>query len=105
MSEAEIALRDTTIAAPFDGDVVRKAVEPGSFVGSGLTLFALAKTDTVKIIIGAPDTVMRSIRLGQIVDVTVDAFDNRTFAARISRIASAADPKTRTRGRGRHPEP
>jgi len=95
MSEAEIALRDTTIAAPFDGDIVRKSVEPGSFVGSGLTLFAVAKTDTVKIVIGAPDTVMRSIRLGQVVDVTVDAFNNRTFAARISRIASAADPKTR----------
>jgi RND family efflux transporter MFP subunit len=60
-----------------------------------LALFALANTDTVKIVVGVPDTAMRSIRLGQPVDVTVDAFANRSFRARISRIASAADSKTR----------
>jgi multidrug efflux system membrane fusion protein len=38
---------------------------------------------------------VRSLRLGQPVEVSVDAFANRSFSARISRIASAADPKTR----------
>jgi RND family efflux transporter MFP subunit len=94
-SEAEIALRDTSLAAPFGGDVVKKSVEPGSFVGPGLLVFALANTDTVKIVVGVPDTTVRSVRLGQPVDVTVDAFANRSFRARITRIASAADPKTR----------
>lgn len=94
-SEAEIALRDTSVAAPFAGDIVKKNVEPGSFVGPGLPVFALANTDTVKIVIGMPDTTVRSIRLGQPVDVAVDAFANRSFRARITRIASAADAKTR----------
>ena len=94
-SEAEIALGDTSVAAPFAGDIVKKNVEPGSFVGPGLPVFALANTDTVKVVIGMPDTTVRSIRLGQPVDVTVDAFANRSFSARITRIASAADPKTR----------
>jgi RND family efflux transporter MFP subunit len=94
-SEAEIALRDTSEAAPFAGDIVKKNVEPGSFVGPGMPLFTLANTETVKIVIGMPDTTVRSIRLGQAVDVTVDAFANRSFRARITRIASAADPKTR----------
>ena len=30
-SEAEIALRDTSLIAPFDGDIVKKAVETGRF--------------------------------------------------------------------------
>jgi multidrug efflux system membrane fusion protein len=94
-SEAEIALRDTSVVAPFAGDIVKKNVEPGSFVGPGTTVFAVANTETVKIIVGVPDTTVRSIRLGQPVDVTVDAFANRSFRARISRIASAADLKTR----------
>jgi len=94
-SEAEIALRDTSLVAPFDGDIVRKAVELGAFVGPGLPAFVLAKTDVVKITIGVPDTTVRSIQLGQPIEVTVDAFAHRTFHARISRIASAADPKTR----------
>jgi RND family efflux transporter MFP subunit len=94
-SEAEIALRDTSVAAPFDVDVVKKNVELGTFVGSGSPVLVLAKTNVVKIVIGVPDTTLRSIKLGQQVDVAVDALADRTFHARISRIASAADPKTR----------
>ena len=94
-SEAEIALRDTSVAAPFDVDIVKKNVELGAFVGPGSPVLELAKTDVVKIVIGVPDTTLRSIKLGQRVDVAVDAFADRTFQARISRIASAADPKTR----------
>src|SRR5208282_5811663 len=94
-SEAEIALRDTSLIAPFDGDIVKKAVELGAFVGPGVPAFALAKTDTVKIVVGVPDTVVRSVRLGQPVDVAIDAFPTRTFHARISRMSSAADTITR----------
>jgi RND family efflux transporter MFP subunit len=94
-SEAEIALRDTSVAAPFDVDIVKKSVELGAFVGPGSPVLVLAKTDVVKIVVGVPDTTVRSIKLGQAVDVSVDAFANRTFQARVSRIASAADPTTR----------
>ncbi|MBZ5647700.1 MAG: efflux RND transporter periplasmic adaptor subunit [Acidobacteriia bacterium] len=94
-SEAEVALRDTSVVAPFDGDIVKKAVELGSFVGPGIPVFAMAKTDVVKIVIGVPDTSLRLIKLGQPVEVAVDAFPTRTFQARISRMASAADATTR----------
>ena len=94
-SEAEIALRDTSLIAPFDGDIVKKDVEMGAFVGPGVPAFALAKTDTVKIIVGVPDTAVRSVRLGQPVEVGIDAFPTRTFHARISRMSSAADTITR----------
>ena len=94
-SEAEIALRDTSVVAPFDGDIVKKSVELGAFVGPGVPAFALAKTDAVKIVIGVPDTAVRSIKLGQPVEVAIDAFPTRTFHARISRMSSAADAITR----------
>jgi RND family efflux transporter MFP subunit len=94
-SEAEVALRDTSVVAPFDGDVVKKAVEPGSFVGPGMPAFVVARIDVVKIVVGVPDTAVQGIKLSQPVDVTVDAFGDRAFQARISRIASAADSATR----------
>jgi multidrug efflux system membrane fusion protein len=94
-SEAEVALRDTTIAAPFDGDVVKKGIEPGTLVGSGLVAFVVADTETVKIVVGVPDTMIGSVRVGQPAEVAVDAYPNRTFRARVSRMASAADSKTR----------
>jgi len=94
-AEAQVSLRDTTLVAPFSGDIVKKTVELGSYVGPGVPTFAVAKTDTVKIVVGVPDTVVRSIKLGQPVEVAIDAFPTRTFHARISRIASAADAITR----------
>ena len=94
-SEAEIALRDTALVAPFDGDIVKKTVELGGFVGPGVPTLALAKTDTVKIVVGVPDTVVRSVKVGQAVDVSIDAFPTRTFHARVSRMSSAADAVTR----------
>jgi RND family efflux transporter MFP subunit len=94
-SEAQIALRDTSLIAPFDADIVKKAVEMGAFVGPGIPAFSLAKTDVVKIVVGVPDTVVRSVKLGQQVAVGIDAFPTRTFHARITRMSSAADPVTR----------
>lgn len=94
-SEAQVALHDTAVVTPFDGDIVKKAVELGSFVGPGVPVFAMAKTDVVKIVVGVPDTALRSVKLGQPVEVAVDAFPTRTFQARVSRMASAADATTR----------
>ena len=94
-SEAEISLRDTSLIAPVDGDIVKKSVELGAFVGPGVPAFTLAKTDTVKIVVGVPDTVVRSIRVGQPIEVAIDAFPARRFHAQISRMSSAADTVTR----------
>jgi len=67
----------------------------GAFVGPGMPTFVIANTDLAKIVVGVPDTMVRSLRAGQATDVTVDAFPNRAFHASINRIAAAADPKTR----------
>jgi RND family efflux transporter MFP subunit len=94
-AEARVSLGDTTLVAPFSGDIVKKSVELGAFVGPGSPAFALASTDVVKIVVGVPDTAVRSIKVGQPVDVAIDAFPSRAFHARISRISSAADTTTR----------
>lgn len=94
-AEAQVSLSDTTLVAPFSGDIVKKTLELGAFVGPGVPTFAIANTDLVKIVVGVPDTMVRSIKLGQAVDVAIDAFPMRTFRARISRISSAADTTTR----------
>jgi multidrug efflux system membrane fusion protein len=93
--EAQIALNDTTLIAPFSGEIVNKSVEIGAFVGPTLPAFAMTNTDSVKILIGVPDLIVRSLKVLQPVDVSIDAFPNRKFNARITRISSAADPRTR----------
>ncbi len=94
-AEAQVSLSDTTLVAPVTGDIVKKSVDVGAFVGPGVPTFAIANTEIVKITVGVPDTVLRSIKLGQPVEVAIDAFPGRTFHARISRMSSAADAVTR----------
>jgi len=93
--EAQTALADTTLVAPFDGEIVKKGVELGALVGPGAPTFVIADTALAKIVVGVPDTMVRSLRVGQSTDVSIDAFPNRIFHATISRLASSADPKTR----------
>lgn len=94
-AEANVSLHDTVLQAPFSGEVVKKTVEVGNYVGPGVPTLAIANTETVKIVVGVPDTVVRSIRVGQAVEVEIDAFPGRTFNGRISRLSSAADATTR----------
>ena len=92
--------------APFDGEIVKKAVELGSFVGPGIARVRRGPDRLVKIVVGVPDTALPSVRSASPSTLRVDAVGDRTFQARISRIASAADSTDRKlRGRGRDPEP
>ena len=90
---------------PFDGEIVEKAVELGAFVGPGAPVFVVARTELVKIVVGVPDTVLPAVKLGQPVDVSVDAFADRTFRARISRDRVGRRPGPELRGRGGDPQP
>ena len=94
-AEANVALGDTRLVAPLSGEVVKKSIEVGSLVGSSTLAFVVADTDHVKIIVGVPDVVLPTLKLGQPVEITTEALPNRTFHARITRMASAADSKTR----------
>jgi RND family efflux transporter MFP subunit len=43
-----------------------------------------------------PENSIRLIRVGEAVDITLDAFPEQTFSGRVARIADTLDPKTRT---------
>jgi multidrug efflux system membrane fusion protein len=95
LGEARVGLRDTALVAPMDADVLKKNAEPGAFMGPGMPAFVLGDVSTVKVVLGLPDVSLQGVKLGQPVAVTTDALPGRTFTARVSRIASVADPSTR----------
>jgi multidrug efflux system membrane fusion protein len=95
LQEARVALRDTALVAPIDADVLKKNAEPGTYLGPGMPAFILGDVRTVKVVLGLPDVALQGVKLGDAVAVTSDALPGRTFTARVSRIASQADPATR----------
>jgi RND family efflux transporter MFP subunit len=95
LEEARVALHDTALVVPVDGDVLKKSVEPGAYTGPGASAFVVGDISRAKVVLGLPDVALEGVKLGQPVVVTTDALAGRTFTARVSRIASAADSVTR----------
>jgi len=92
---AESARDDTALKSPIDGVVLKRSVEVGSLVGPGASGFVLADTSSVKVVFGAPDTMLRTLKLGAVEAVSSEAVPNRTFSGRITTIAPAADTRSR----------
>jgi RND family efflux transporter MFP subunit len=94
ISEAQTALAYCSLKAPFDGWIVKRSVDTGSFVGAATNGFTIADTRTVKAVFGVPDTSISRVRVGQSQIITTDALP-QSFTGRVTAISPAADPKSR----------
>ena len=93
---AEVDLARCTIFSPIDGIVMSKATEEGKTVAASLNapvLFTIAN-DLAKMQITAAvaEVDIGTVKEGQSVTFTSDAFPNRTFNGRVSQVRNA--PKT-----------
>ena len=95
VQEAENAVAETKLTSPIDGIVLKRLVEVGSLAGPGTPGFVIADSRRVKVIFGAPDRIVAKLKVGQPQAVTVAAIPGELFRGTISRIAPAADPRSR----------
>ena len=94
VENARTDLERCTISSPIDGIVISKQTEEGKTVAASLNapvLFTIAN-DLAKMQITAAvaESDIGSVRDGQAVSFTVDAFPNRTFEGRVSQVRNAA---------------
>ena len=85
VDEAELQLSYTKIYAPETGRVTRKSVEVGALVQVGQPLLAIVPGD-VWVTANFKESQVGSIRPGQPVDVTVDAYPGKVFKAHVDSI-------------------
>jgi membrane fusion protein, multidrug efflux system len=89
------------IRAPFAGTITARFIDVGSLVTSGSvttvhTLFDLAQSDPVRVLVHVPQADISSVRPGTPAAITVDEYPNETFDGKIARDAGAFDPTSRT---------
>lgn len=92
---AESALRDCLLIAPSSGVVLERTAEMGSLASPGAASFVIGDVQSVKARFGIPDSAIQSIRLGDPIDVTVEAIGAQTFTGRLTAIAPVADVQSR----------
>lgn len=93
---AEKKLRDTKIRAPFSGFVQGKDVSTGQYVRVQSPVMTLVRLDYVKATVQIPEKMAGWVRVGQQVNITVDAYPDRKFTGIVRRINPVVDPETRS---------
>jgi len=95
MKLADRQLRDTEIRAPFDGYVEKRLVNLGELVKQQMPVMAVVRVDPLKVIAEIPEKLAPWIHDGQAVQLHVDAYPDRTFTGKVSRISPAVNTVTR----------
>ncbi|MFN3559014.1 MAG: HlyD family secretion protein [Brevundimonas sp.] len=85
---AEIDLSNTRIVAPRDGRLGEISVRQGQQVAVGTQLMALVP-DRIWVTANYKENQLRDIRVGQPVELSVDALGGRTLTGRVEQIAPA----------------
>jgi cobalt-zinc-cadmium efflux system membrane fusion protein len=90
--------RRMEIRAPLAGTIVDRKVGPGQYVkpDSPDALFMIGDLSSVWVNADVYETHLEEIRIGAPVTITVAAYPDRQFPARISAINPTVDPATRT---------
>ena len=83
--QAELALTYTTITAPEDGWITRRAVEVGQFLQAGQCLFAIV-AEHEWVTANFKETQLARVKVGQPVAIKVDALPQRQFKGHVDSI-------------------
>ena len=84
------------VLAPVSGEVVERLVGPGQLLQAGTTqVFTISDMSTVWVLVNVYQGDVAYVHSGDSVNITTDAYPD-TFHGKISYIAPALDPNTRT---------
>ncbi|MEZ4469604.1 MAG: efflux RND transporter periplasmic adaptor subunit [bacterium] len=84
------------VHAPIGGTVIRRPAVAGAFAGDADALATLADTRVMWALLDLPEGDVVAARVGQAVEVTLDALPGRAFPGTLAWIAAEVDPRTRT---------
>ena len=103
---SQTALDNTRILAPFSGYISARNLDPGAAVSSqaagtsnsSVGILVLQDIETVNVQVEVEERHISLVRPGSVARVRVDAYPDKEFQARATRIVHALDPKSRTLG-------
>ena len=88
-------LTDTQIVSPINGVVKEKAASRGEYLQPGKAIVTIVQIDPLRLRVDIPEYAAASVKTGQTLTLTVEAFPGRTFNGRVVRIAPSLNEQTR----------
>jgi RND family efflux transporter MFP subunit len=95
VAQAEKALADTTIHAPFDGYITARPVAAGEYVALTNKIATVVRIGSLKLQLQTPEQRASLAHLGDVVTARVSAYPGRDFVGHVSAINQSVDPNSR----------
>jgi multidrug efflux pump subunit AcrA (membrane-fusion protein) len=92
---ADREVRDTAIRAPFDGTVQKRLVSLGEFVKAQAPVMSIVRIDPLKVTAEIPERLTPWVRVGQAIELHVDAFPDKTIIGKVTRLSPAVNTQSR----------
>ena len=98
LEDAQNALKDTTLVAPFDGVIAKRYVENFQKVTEKEPIVYLQLIDKLEILINVPELMMAQFRQGGDIEVTAefDSVPGNLYSLKVKEFSTDADPATQT---------
>lgn len=96
LAQARTALSYAQIRSPFAGLVTEKKADAGMLASPGLPLFTIEDTRNYRVEVTVDESDIRSVRIQQVVHVTIDSLGSAELAGKVVQIVPAADPASRS---------
>ena len=90
LEAAQLKLDHTTVTSPIDGVVARKISHIGEVVAAGQPIAVIVNLNHIWVEANLEETQVEHVRLGQSVDIQVDAYPDTKFTGKVINIGAAA---------------
>ncbi|PZD72957.1 putative multidrug resistance protein EmrK [Acaryochloris thomasi RCC1774] len=91
LNQAQKQRTNAVLTAPLTGIVMERLAEEGNLLQAGDEVLRLGDFKQVKVIVQVSERLLSQLRVGQQTQITLDAFPQRNFSGKITRISPLAN--------------
>ncbi len=102
LERSKVLVAYSVVTSPYDGVVTRRSFNRGDFVrsadsgGERVPLFAVERTDRMRVVVQVPDRDVPYTNAGDAATVEIDALPGEPLKTTVARVADSEDAATRT---------
>lgn len=91
LARKQLDLSRAELPAPFSGTIASRSIEPFQAASAGKEAFVLQSSDALEVEVRVPETLIRDVDYGQVVQVTFPTVADRNVSGVVSEIGSRAE--------------
>lgn len=96
-SEAGSYYEKSPVVAPIDGSIISSPVKTGQKVTTSSVITKIGDVDNLQVTANIPERYVAELKIGQRAEITLEAYPDTIFYARVVRISPVVDASTRTK--------